>query len=234
MKIAIIENEKELAEKLWGYFFDINDIDAKYYTSSPEFLNEYKNGAEYDVIFCDVVMEPINGIELGREIRKINRDVYIILMSNYIEYALMGYEIGVFRYLMKPVKKKDLLQVLSCIKEDFSHSKKICVKSNGSNIVLNQSSIVYIEVRNKNSYIYYYGSNGDLVTIITDRSLNQLEQELCKEDFFRIHRKYHVNMGHITDYAHNILTMDCKTTLPVSYRKFTEFTTSFFTYLQNR
>lgn len=225
MKIAICEDEKVMADKIWGFFFDMDDIEAKCYPDSETLLQDYINGERYDIIFCDVVMKSMNGIELCKAIRKIDSNVYLCIITNYIEYAPSGYEAGVIRYLLKPVSKEDVLKVVGDIRNIASAAKKIMVKAFHENIVIEPMSFIYIEVKDKYSYVHYWkeGSPRSEEIIITASSLNHFEDMLDGKSFCRIHRKYYINMEHVMSFNSMSLLMDCGTTLPISYRKSSAF-----------
>lgn len=113
MKIAICEDEEVMAKQIWGMFFNKPEIDAKYYLSPQELLSDYESGIRYQVLFCDARMEPFDGIALAKKIREFDKDVYIVFVTNYIEFAPKGYEVGLFRFLLKPVTAAAVERVLS-------------------------------------------------------------------------------------------------------------------------
>ena len=155
MKIAICEDEKIMADKIWRFFFDMKDINAKCYPDSESLLSDYENGERYDIVFCDVVMKSMNGIELCREIRKLDENVYFCMITNYVEYAPSGYEAGVFRYLLKPVVKEDILKVLDDMQSIASSSQKVIIKSFHESVIVKSESLIYIEVKDKYSFVHY-------------------------------------------------------------------------------
>lgn len=72
------------------------------YLSNPKEMDPQRLAKE-DILILDIQMGSINGIELAREIRKLNENNIIIFTTNYLEYALQGYEVAAFRYLKKPI-----------------------------------------------------------------------------------------------------------------------------------
>lgn len=233
MKIAICEDEKIMADKIWNFFFDMKDIDAKCYPDSESLLEDYKNGERYDIIFCDIVMKSMNGIELCRAIRKLDETVYFCIITNYVEYAPSGYEAGVFRYLLKPVEKEDILKVLNDMQSIASSSSKIIIKTFHESVIFKSDSLIYIEVKDKYSYVHYWTEDDPRRedTIITANSLQHLEETLAGKNFCRIHRKYGVNLEHVVSYNSLSVQMDCGITLPISYRKSGAFKDAFEAFL---
>ncbi|MCX4341394.1 MAG: LytTR family DNA-binding domain-containing protein [Lachnospiraceae bacterium] len=233
MKVAICEDEKIMADKIWRFFFDRKDVNAKCYLDAERLLSDYENGERYDIVFCDVVMKVMNGIELCRAIRKLDDSVYFCMITNYVEYAPSGYEAGVFRYLLKPVEKEDVLKVLDDIKKTASSSQKIIIKSFYDNMIIKTESLIYIEVKDKYSYVHYWTEENPRRedVIITASSLHHLEETLADKNFCRIHRKYGINPEHVVSYNSVSVQMDCGTALPISYRKYSAFKNAFEAFL---
>ena len=95
-------------------------------------------------------MGKINGMNTARQIRELDKKVEIIFITSLIEYALEGYEVRAYRYLIKPIKYDDLKNnVLNCIKEISIQNKYIIVKEQGNRIKLDINEITYIEVQKK-------------------------------------------------------------------------------------
>lgn len=233
MKVAICEDEKILADKIWNFFFDMKDVDAKCYPDSESLLSDYENGERYDIIFCDIVMRSMNGIELCRAIRKLDETVYFCVITNYVEYAPSGYEAGVFRYLLKPVEKEDILKVLNDMQSIASSSPKIVIKSFHESVIIESKSLIYIEVKDKYSFVHYWTKEDPRreEIIMTASGLNHLEEVLAGKNFCRIHRKYCINLEHVVGYNSLSVQMDCGVSLPVSYRKSAAFRDAFEAFL---
>lgn len=156
------------------------------------------------------------------------------MITNYVEYAPSGYEAGVFRYLLKPVVKEDVLKVLDDMQSIAAASQKIIIKSFQENVIIKSESLIYIEVKDKYSYVHYWTEEDPRRedVIITADSLQHLEETLSGKNFCRIHRKYGVNMEHIVRYRSMSVLMDCGITLPISYRKSGAFKDAFETFLR--
>ncbi len=233
MKVAICEDEKIMADKIWRFFFDMKEINAKCYPDAESLLSDYEKGERYDIVFCDIVMKSMNGIELCRAIRKLDENVYFCMITNYVEYAPSGYEAGVFRYLLKPVVKEDIMKVLDDMQSIASSSQKIIIKSFHENVIVKSESLIYIEVKDKYSFVHYWTEENPRreETTITASSLHHLEEKLAGKSFCRIHRKYCINMEHVVNYNNMSVLMDCGTALPISYRKSSAFKDAFEAFL---
>lgn len=227
MKIAICEDETVLAESLREMIGREDGAEVFSYKAPLELLEDYKNGIRYDVIFCDVVMEPINGIELCTRIRERDETVYLVFITNYVEYAPAGYELGVFRYLLKPVGEAEMKKVLEEIRADMSKTVKLLLKTPECSLLLDWRDILYIEVDDKEIIVYY-----EQDSIRQGGSLEEMEAWLKQKPFFRTHRKYLVNLERIREFSQDRLTLDNGKTLPISRRRAAEFKRKLYQYLE--
>lgn len=170
-------------------------------------------------------MKAMNGIELCRAVRKLDENVYFCMITNYVEYAPSGYEAGVFRYLLKPVVKEDVLKVLDDLQSIASSSQKIIIKSFHESVIIKSESLIYIEVKDKYSFVHYWTEETPRreETIITASSLHHLEETLTGKNFCRIHRKYFnicIKCNGITDHIILLSLIFCQR-IYLSYQKIT-------------
>lgn len=229
MRIAICEDEEVMAQKLWRMFKDEPETEAEYFQNPLELLQEYENGGRYHILFSDAVMEPMDGIALCREIRKYDSSVYIVFVTNYIDYAPAGYEIGLFRYLLKPITKEAVEKVIQEIKADLASSARILVKTPECSLCLRWQDILYLEVSDKETCIYY---EHDMIRVT--KSLGELEEQLSPYTFFRVHRKYLVNLERVREFDQYHLTLDNGKTLPISRRKAYAFKKQLYRFLEEK
>ena len=110
MKIIICEDQAEsrnaIAEKVreWMALTGHGDVQISTFSSSKAFLQQWKRGAQADLLFLDIQFESeMDGIELAKEIRLTNDSVPIVFITNYEAYWRDGYEVNALRYLSKPV-----------------------------------------------------------------------------------------------------------------------------------
>lgn len=76
------------------------------YLTGTALIEAYAKGRRFNLLVLDMYMEPINGIETARQIRKIDTTVPILIVTSTIEFALEGYAVNAYRYLLKPIDKK--------------------------------------------------------------------------------------------------------------------------------
>ncbi len=109
LSIAIVDDDSSYRERLRSYCtqyqkdHNSNCIITEY-SSGDDFLNASNS---FDVLFLDIEMEGINGLDTAREIRRTNQDLIIIFVTNLAQYALDGYEVNAADYLLKPITYPD-------------------------------------------------------------------------------------------------------------------------------
>jgi two-component system LytT family response regulator len=168
-----------------------------------------------DLVFLDIEMPFLNGLELLSRVQKINFEV--IFTTAYSEYALKALKLNALDYLLKPIVKDDFLQAVEKFKQRMagknSHSeaslqmllqhlgahhvqKKIAVPVQDSILFLEIESILYI--KSESNYSYIHRRNGR--PVLASKTLLHFEELLNDYHFVRIHASYLVNLSEITEY----------------------------------
>lgn len=117
-----------------------------------ECAEEYLFKAEqnyYDVIFLDISMRGQNGMELARKIREKEKDVILVFVTSDASYVFDGYEVGAYRYLMKPVDEKKLWEILDYARTQNAedNGNYILVKKDGQSVRVDLNDMLYIEAQ---------------------------------------------------------------------------------------
>ncbi len=213
MQIAICEDESSMLSELNNLIMGENrSIDT--YTDSVDLLKQYEKGKRYDVVFTDIVMNDMDGMTLCEKLRDYDKKVFLIVITNYIEYAPKGYENGVFRYLLKPVTKDDIEQVMDKISESAQKGKKRVIETFQGQKVIAGEDILYVEVSGR--YLDIYCEN-DKFTLM--KSLKDFEEEWNDGRFYKIHRNYLVNLERVCEFNTSEVKLDNGTKLQISRRQ---------------
>lgn len=235
MNIYICDDNENHLQMLCKTIYQLSDefpIRLRHF-SSPEGLlaclqdNGLKSGTCSDLVLLDIEMPVTDGITLGKKIKAVFPEVYLVFITAYAEYAMKGYEANAFRYLLKPVARIDLEKLFSDISLENSKKKKIIIKSGERENLLYVHDIIYISAEDKYTIVYtqsgYY---------ITAESLKQYESRLFPLGFFRIHRKYLINMYHHQSISRNKLLLSHGIELPLSRRKSEEYRKKLFYFMK--
>lgn len=219
LKIGICDDEIIILELLKDIVTDClaeNEVDAEIVTfQSGKALIE--DATEFDVVFLDIEMPELNGIETGKIIKERKPNCKIIIATSKEEYYKEGYKIDALRYITKPFDMHEIEEALEAVQKSRVGTDKIQLYYNRTLIEIKHRSIEYVVAYD--SYVEFVLKDKVLRKPI---SLNELEEILDTRIFFRIHRKNLVNMLYIQAYKDGIITIGDKQ-MTVSKRKKKEF-----------
>ncbi|MBQ7564403.1 MAG: response regulator transcription factor [Lachnospiraceae bacterium] len=137
------------------------------FSSARELLNAMESGGEFDLYLLDVIMPEMDGIELGRVIRKKDRDGAIVFLTTSPDFALQSYEVWPLQYLLKPVDAGMLWQVLDRAEESQSRQTAgILVHTRSGDVFLQLSDILYAEKTGRFIRYICRGQSIESVTLI--------------------------------------------------------------------
>jgi DNA-binding LytR/AlgR family response regulator len=193
MKIAIVEDNstdsKALEEKLRECSLLLNvKLEILSYGSGEDILADWPSN--FDIVFLDIQMGGLNGIEVAKKIRESNERVEIIFITHNPQHSLMGYAVEALDYLIKPVSSQMLERVMAralrrLVKADREF---LTVHNNEGYFVLNLSDIYFCEVKNRKLFIET--KNGQVACA---KTLQTLEEHL-PQTFFRCHSAFLINL----------------------------------------
>lgn len=218
-KVVIIDDEP-LAIKVVEHYLNHfpNYTIEKTFTNSLEAAT-FLNTNSVDLVFTDVAMPLVSGIEL---IRLINNDVKFVLITSYNEYAVESFELEVIDYLLKPVSFDRFLKTINRFEKTINDknlglnisSPSFFIKEGDEFIKINITEIDYIEGMKDYAKIvcgkHYY---------LALKTLKSIETSLLGFEFLRVHKSYIVPLKKISQY-NNINVLIGKHEIPVgsSYR----------------
>ncbi len=198
IRIAIVEDDKSSSELLVNYLEKYSNdknirFDVKTFFSCNQILNNYNNN--FDIIFMDIELPDGNGLETIRKIREVDKNVIVIFVTNMAQYAVKGYEVRAFDFIVKPVTSYNFYIKLDNILNLFEQKKddEIWISNKDGKMKLNISSIYYIEVIQH--MCIYHTKNGNFKAT---GSLNNIEKTLSKYNFSLCNRCYLVNLRYVT------------------------------------
>ena len=189
-----------------------------------------------DLILLDIMMEGKSGIELAEGIRSKNKDLPIVFVTSSTEFALKAYHVRAVRYLLKPLNRELIDEMLDFVtthlltKKDklFEiNTKKGCVNINYSEIIYVENVARRMWVTLKNGKVYQ--SVG-----IRDSFEKQVGCLLQEENFIQPHKSYVVNLDYVSSYTTSILHMDNDSDIPISRRNSLEVKQRYLKYLTLR
>lgn len=201
LNCIIVEDEFPAREELKFFINQNGGLNLlKEFENPIDALKFINSNLDIDVIFLDINMPELNGINLGQIIYNLNPEIKIIFTTAYREYAVEAFEIRAFDYILKPYSEKKIMNTLENLVKIVKKSKdtrkidKITVLENEKIVVISLEEIYYIEANEKDTYIYT--KNG---CYSSKFKISKWEEILPNKKFYRTHRGYIVNLDIIKE-----------------------------------
>ena len=221
MKIAICDDNMNHINIIENYIHNLRktSVECDAYQSGEELIRVFRDGEEqYDVIFLDMEMEQLNGIETANYIREMDEHVIIVFVTSHTEYMRESFKCAPFRFLVKPVDGEEFETVFYDISKKLSKQRKVfAFTENKAKIRLYCDDIIYCESQDHWIWIH----TKDKVYKIC-KSLTELHSQLDKEMFCRVHKSYVINFLYIKSIKDNDVELyhcDKPVTISRSYKK---------------
>lgn len=185
-------------------------ITIERFPSSESFLFCYEDDKSFDILLLDIEMGKMNGVELAKKIRAVNREIQIVFITGYNDYIVDGYDVEALHYILKPVHKEKLADVLRRAGEKLRKNKvALLFQLPDGAVRIPLYEIRFIEVRS--NYVMIHAAQ----EVTVKMTLSALEGRL-DHSFFRVGRSYIVNMHYIRKIKKTeVLLMD-GTSVPLS------------------
>lgn len=220
LKCAIIDDEPLAVSLLKNYVEKTPFLElAGSYTSAIKAMEEITNGLQPDLLFLDIQMPEVNGLEFSRIIGDRCRTIFT---TAFEQYAVDSYRVNALDYLLKPFSYSDFLQACEKARQWFELNQNrnsapiipqsIFVKSEYKLIQIDLDKILYIE--GLKDYVKIYIEN-EPHPVLSLMSLKSLEEQLPEQKFVRVHRSFIVHMDKINVIERNRIVFG-KTYIPIS------------------
>ncbi len=208
IKIAICDDEIEITseiETILNDFRSFNDFESDVYFSGEELYKAIKKGIKYDLIFLDIEMIGIDGLDTARKIRTIDKNVAIVYITSHLENAIDGYDVNALGFMPKPINKEKFKDTYLRILEKISkvdYFFRYTFKRENFNILIDD--IIYFESVKRVVFIKTTGDEKKCYIKIDD-----LESKLIKDGFpfYRINQSLLINPKYVYSQKSNEMTL---------------------------
>ena len=181
-KIAICDDENII----------IDDIISKLHNRSSEYeIVRCNSGnellempADYSILFLDIEMPSINGMETAFRLREKNFDGIIIFLTSHTEFMPDAFKVKAFRFLSKPIDTEKFNEALSAADKEFANTEHIIIRERDKSIYMKLTDIVYLEAYGDGTYIY----DKNKKVYDTDKPLKYWKEQIGTEHFFQINK----------------------------------------------
>ena len=226
--IAVCDDESEVIEK-------INDSVTRFLTDNKQgfIIEKYYSGEslieskkKYDLIFLDIEMKELNGIETAQAIRSEDIDVKIVYITSYTDYWRRAYKVHAFDFISKPFSDEDIHNVLKDFLKIYNaeNEKTVELKTADGAAVLKTKDILYFYIKDKEKRkVIVNTSHGEYVST---ESLKEIYERLDSEEFYKAHKSCIVNLRYVQSMSKNNggdIIMTNGTNIPLAIKKQKEF-----------
>lgn len=227
LNIAVCDDEPveiEYLTSLVHQWAKMNDkvINIFGFLSAEAFLFEYEENKNIDILLLDIQMNTLDGISLAEKIRENDKDIQIIFVTGFPDYISRGYDVSALHYLIKPVEKEKLFDVLTkacdCVKNE---EKFILLSVENVSFKINLNDIVYVEALGHSSCVTCVNDTYNVKMSISDIA-NMLDGS-----FVQCHRSYIASLRHISSITKTDIVFDNKSAVPVSRRMYNDVNKAF-------
>lgn len=204
MRILICDDEPQMVNQLQKI---LEDYFKSIHLRSPEFVCFYDGNAlladqgQKDILFLDVEMPGIDGIQAGSKLKKENKNLIIFIVTSYSKYLDDAMRFCVFRYLDKPIQKSRLFRNMKealALYETVSFNLPLETKE--GIYTLPVSSIIMMEAQNKQVIVHTLEEN-----YMSVHNMQHWLGLLPAKRFFQTHRSFIVNFEYILNFNHSLL-----------------------------
>lgn len=192
------------------------------YTSGKILLEEYPATPKdkFDIIFLDIEMPEMDGIQTAKKCREIDSHVLIIFLTSHTEFSRDGYKVNAFRFIDKMNKEEELKEAIKSAWSIQEEKKNLIVSSqNQAVLILNYNDIIYIEKRQRKTIIHSR-TEGEINTYESITSFKMRLEDSC---FYQVHRAFIVNLNYIARLIKKDIVLDNNNIIPLSEKKQKEF-----------
>ena len=228
LNIAICDDEKYFRNEIRG-------ILEKYLSAEGIVcsIDDFASGEEltdlgiemqkYDIVFLDINMDQMDGIDAARKIREKSKDIFIVFVTAYIDYTIEGYKVDAFRYILKNnnMLEGSIEECLDSIRERMAYEveQREFEFSEGRKTV-SLERILFVE-SNLHRLIFHIMEDS-LKQYTVYKTLDDMEKEFEGKGFIRIHQSYLVNVQHVNSISRYYLILDNGTRLSIPRARYNE------------
>ena len=185
---------------------------------------------EKDILFLDIEMPGINGIFVGNELKKQNKNIIIFVITSFSEYLDDAMRFHVFRYLSKPIDKQRLFRNLKEAIELYNtYTVKLPIETKQGIFTVLASDIIFVEAIERKVIVHTIECDYESI-----HTMNYWIGQLPKNHFFQSNKSYIINFDYVCDFDHSLIHLfNRQFNAYLTKRKYTKFKEAYHLYLES-
>lgn len=231
--IAICDDEPHMSNALRemaAEFFrgKYRDVMISQFTSGEQLLRSQTN---IDILFLDIQMEGVNGMETARRLRRRKFKGFLIFTTVLKEMVFESFEVQAFDYLVKPIGEKQFAKTMERLLASMldAGGTSLLIQRGYESIIIPSGDIVFCEVIDRKVYVHLVSSE---IIDFYDR-IDHLETKL-DDSFFRCHRSFLIHLKYLKSYKNGTAYMENGKQIPVSRLRSKEFSSVILRYMKQQ
>ena len=192
------------------------------YADAKALLDAIRDGAKYNLLLIDVLMDEMDGMTLATELRKAHNNVAIIFISVSQEMARRGYHVNASRYLLKPLNRVELKEALLFCYSKWLDKKEILLPTDLGKHRVSFKEIQYVEAYDRGTRFCLMNE-----TVESKLKFNETEALLPKSTFIMCHRAYIVNLALTKGISQYEFRMKSGAVVPISRYRYNDVNQAF-------
>ena len=233
MNIAICDDEVSCINRILQLlqpYKETEELNISTFLSGEEFLKKIDESMLYDIVFLDIEMSIVSGLEVAHNLRNKGSKAIIIFITNHLNYVSDTFRLGAFQFLVKPIDEKVFISDFERAIRTYKNTHKFYkIRWRDSNYVIEYGDIYYIEGYNRHLFIYTDEKGYECVG-----KLPEEEKKLKAFDFVRCHQGYLINMSKIKEINKSDVLLNNDIKLPIGRRYREELLEAFNLFLVGR
>jgi DNA-binding LytR/AlgR family response regulator len=212
LKALLVDDEYPARQELRYLLGQLSNVEVVGEAASASEAMKLISALEYDILFLDISLPGMNGLELASKIRSLPRKPHVIFITAYENYALEAFDVNAADYILKPIEKERLQRAIDKVAAIKNGGEarvpapavpaagaqqgmgRIVAKSGDRITLVDVSDICFVYVQGDS--VYLKTATDKLLTRLT---LKELEGKLGSKNFFRTHRSFIVNIRKVRE-----------------------------------
>ncbi len=197
IKALVVDDEAPARSELRYLLEEAGGVEVIGEASNAQEALQLIRAIPYDVVFLDIDMPGISGMQLAEALSQAERPPAVVFVTAHSEHAVKAFEVAAVDYLVKPVELRRLQAAVARLRpaeEAPVRVERIPVEKGGRKLLIQVQDIYYVMAKDDYSYIFTENER-----FLSTMSLAQLEARLEPQGFFRVHRRFVVNLAQVRE-----------------------------------